>query len=283
LKISALKFGRGWSVAAGLPALIALICTLAIQPRRTADTVDLNAAAERQPIELTEENEPRSLPTSIAADEMPGMTMGPGAVIGDDTLTEESVDERPAFEGSWARELRALKELAAKDSEAALERVSQMSVAEEREAALKEVCLQLAVSDPASAMNAAWQFQLGSLGGLAENAVLEELAGRWAATDLSAALAWLSQQPLDEAGQRDRVLKGIAFAWSKESPADAVRLVIEHMSPDYAQCDAAIKLAGRWAAVDFSTAAAWVDLFPEGSIQDRAREELSKVAPAQQQ
>jgi hypothetical protein len=272
LKIPALKFSRRWAFACLPLALIALVCSLPVPQRDPACAADVKAASERQYTDLMEANEARSFSTSIAIDELPG----------EDTSTQESTEETPAIQGSWARELRQLRELALQDSEAALARVSQMSVAEEREAALKEVCLQLAASDPASAMNAAWRFQLGRLGGLAESATLEDLARRWAAADLPAALAWVSQQPLDEAGQRDRVIKGIAAAWSEGSPADAAHLIAEYMSPNFAQWDAAMKLVGCWASADFAGAAAWVDLFPEGSTQDRAREELSKVVSTQQ-
>jgi hypothetical protein len=267
LKICALKFAR----VAGPLALIALVCTLMVQPRGTVRTADLKKEAERPHIELTDDNHARSFSTAIVADEIPEMA------------TDESVAEKPAIQGSWAREMRELRELAMHDSAAALVRISEMSVAEEREAALKEVCLQLAANNPAQAMDAAWRFHLGRLGGMSESTTLEDLAAQWAATDLSAALAWVSQLPLDEAGRRDRVVKGVAFAWSEKSPASAARLVVEQMSPDYAQSDAAIQLAGRWAIDDFVGAAAWVDLFPEGSIRDRAKEELSKVLLTQQQ
>ena len=77
-------------------------------------------------------------------------------------------------------------------------------------------------------------------------------------------------------------MKGIASLWSQTAPADAASLVAEQMSPDeHEQLDAAMAVVGQWAARDYAGAAAWVELFPEGSIQDRGREELSKAVANQ--
>jgi len=268
--VSFFGFGRRLSFVILLLAVTALVCFLAVQQQTPVGLVDLNAASEQQQTELAVADKASAFST-MASD------------ILNNTLAEESVEEIPAIAGSWARELRQLKELAAEDPAAALTRASELSASEEREAALREVCIQISASNPALAMNAAWQYQLGKLGGMAEVTALENLASQWATTDLLAALTWTDQQPPDEAGQRDRVIKGIASTWSQHAPADAARLIAESMSPNYPQFDAAMNLVGQWATTDFPGASAWVQLFPEGPLQDRGREELSKAVSAQRQ
>ena len=198
------------------------------------------------------------------------------------TLADSESDAAMPVEGSWARELRLLKEEAEKNPEAALERIAGMTVAEERESATKEICLQLAGSDPALALDAAWRLQLGRLGGVTESATLESLAGRWAAADLPAALEWINRQPLDEDGRRDWVVKGIASAWSQYAPADAARFVAESMTPNRIQVDAAMIVVGEWAVADLPAATAWVDLFAEGPLRDRGRVELQRAAASEE-
>jgi hypothetical protein len=60
-------------------------------------------------------------------------------------------------------------------------------------------------------------------------------------------------------------------------------VIAEQMSPEFLQFDSAMTLVNRWAQRDFSGASAWVSLFPEGPLQDRAREELSKGLMTQPQ
>jgi hypothetical protein len=197
-------------------------------------------------------------------------------------LAESESDAEMPFEGSWAHELRLLKEEADKNPEAALERIAEMTVAEERELATKEVCLQLAGSDPALALDAAWRLQLGRVGGVTESATLEILASQWAAADLPAALEWINRQPMDEDGRRDWVVKGIASAWSQYAPADAARFVAESMTPNRIQVDAAMIVVGEWAVADLPAATAWVDLFAEGPLRDRGRMELQRAAASEE-
>ena len=192
-----------------------------------------------------------------------------------------TAEEVPDVEIGWAKEMRELKELAVKDPDAALAQVAQTSDKEERKAALKEVCLLVAGKDPAKAMTAAWRLELGKFAeGPTESAALEDLARQWAAADLSAAFAWAVQQPVDEEERRDRVMKGIATAWSQTAPTEAARLVSEQINPDSnVQIDAAMTVLRQWAAQDYTGAATWVDHFPEGWMQDRAKEELAKARP----
>jgi hypothetical protein len=147
--------------------------------------------------------------------------------------------------GTWGMTLRELAAIAASDPDAALVRVAELNEAEERQAALKEVCAVVALRDPGLAFAAAWRFELGKLGGLAEVLALENLAKAWASRDPEGALAWTAREPHDKAGLRDHVVKGIAAALSREFPDGAALLIAEGMSDNHPRFEAAATLAGE--------------------------------------
>jgi hypothetical protein len=222
------------------------------------------------------------MPAPVSA--VPEVALNTNSPTEGNSLPEDSGVAVPATESSWAKELRELKELAARDPAAALERVARMSEKEERMSALKELCLQVATNDPPGAMNAAWHLGLGQLtDNPAEEAALENLAQRWAATDLPGALTWVSELPEDEDGRRDRALQGMAVALAQTAPAEAAGLVAEGITPgSRMQFNAAMVILRQWAVRDYAGASGWVDLFPEGSMRDRGREELVRSKPSQQ-
>ena len=221
-----------------------------------------------------------SFPSSAPATNGPAKVM---RVTGDDAPPEKSGKEVAAVEGSWAKELRELKELAAKDPDAALAQVAQMSNKEERKAAARAVCLQLAPQDPAKAMTAAWGLGLGHFADEpVENATLEHLAKQWAEVDLVRAFVWASALPADEESRRDRVVKGIAMALSQVAPKEAARMVAEHINPDSSvQIEATMEVLRQWAARDYEGAVDWVALFPDGPFLDRGIGELAKAKSGQ--
>lgn len=186
-------------------------------------------------------------------------------------------DKPPEFEDSWARELRELKELAAKDPDAALARVSRMPEKHERRAATEKVCLVIADKDPAKAMTGAWNLELGLMADRsAESETLEILAKQWANVDLVKAFVWASALPPDEEARRDHIIKGIASAVSQSTPSVAARLVSEQMSPDSSvKVEATLDVLRQWAARDYAGAMAWAALFPEGPLRERGLEELA--------
>ena len=198
-----------------------------------------------------------------------------------DETSEDNGVEVPVAESNWARELREMKELAARQPGAALAQVADLADKDEREIATKEICLVVAQAHPAEAMTAAWDLELGRDGGLSEQAALEKLAEQWAMADLPAAFAWASGKPVDEDGRRDLVLKGIASVWAQTLPREAARLVAEDMSPDHVQFEAAMNVLSQWVARDPEGAAAWVELFPPGPLRDAARAQLAKAASRQ--
>jgi len=188
-------------------------------------------------------------------------------------------DRVPEFEDSWAKELRQLKELAAKDPDAALSKVSQMGEKHERKEAAERVCLVVAEKNPAKAMTAAWNLELGLMANeSAENETLERLAKQWANADLVKAFVWASALPPDEESRRDHIIKGIASAVSQITPSVAARMVTEQMRPDSSvKVEATLEVLRQWAARDYAGALAWAAVFPEGPLRERGLEELASV------
>jgi hypothetical protein len=197
------------------------------------------------------------------------------------TPTRSTVPGEPFVESSWAKELRELKELAAKDPAAALARVAKMPDKHELKSAAVGVCRIVAEKDPALAMNAAWEFGLGKFAHEeTENTALEILAEKWGEADIAKALAWASTLPADDEWRRDRVVKGIALAVAKISPAEAARMVAEKIDPESSvQVDAAIGVLREWASREYSGAVAWASLFPAGPLRERSLEELASADP----
>jgi hypothetical protein len=205
---------------------------------------------------------------------MPGMT----AAEAEPDTTSEKI---PPIESSWAKELRALKELAAQDADAALARVAAMSDKHERKSAAQAVCLVVAAQDPAKAMLAAWSNDLGKFTDeSAEGTAVETLAKQWGEADLVKAFVWASGLPADDEARRDRVVKGIALALAQVAPAEAATMVAKHIHPDSTvHIDAAIEVLRTWAAQEYPGAMAWAALFPAGPLRERGIEELANVVP----
>jgi hypothetical protein len=193
---------------------------------------------------------------------------------------DKSVAEPLLTEGSWAKEMRELRELTRRDPQAALTLAAQQPTREERDEALKAVCLQLAQTDPALALTTAWSFQIGLEGNSeTDTRALENMANRWAMTDLPTALAWASEQPATaQDARRDWIMKGLASAWAKTSPEAAARLVAEQISPGPVQAQAAMEVLIPWATSDFADATAWAEQFPSGALREMALAKLARQA-----
>lgn len=185
--------------------------------------------------------------------------------------------EISTFESAWAKDLRELRELAARDPDAALRRVAALTDPHERKSATGIVCLIVAERDAAKALLAAWNYGLGKFSEEStENIALEKLARQWAETDLVRAFVWASALPADDEARRDRVMKGIASALAQVAPAEAANLVAKHIHPDSAlHIDAAMDVLRTWAAQEYPGAMAWASLFPAGPLRERSLDELA--------
>jgi hypothetical protein len=170
--------------------------------------------------------------------------------------------------------LAELRNWARKDPDAVLSWAMQQPDNPERREALTDACFQIAQTDPARAVLLAAQFHLS------EGGVTENLAQQWAAKDLTAAYNWSLAQPAGD--QRDALLTRVALVWSQSDPAGAARLVVQEIPAGPEQDEAAMTVLHQWAIRDFTGASAWVQLFSNSALRDRALNELSGIAQEQQ-
>lgn len=161
---------------------------------------------------------------------------------------------------------------AATDSSAALNWAATLNNSADREAALTEVCLQRAESDPAEAVRIRSQFVTDEK----PNAGLETLIQRWAEKDLTAAIEWGLSRAAGE--QRDLLVARVALVQAQTSPFEAATLVTEKIPAGRTQTEAAIAVLNRWASRDMAAAGQWVASFPEGDLRARGYKELGIVA-----
>jgi len=162
------------------------------------------------------------------------------------------------------------------DSASARQWAGQLSDLGERNAALTDVCFQIAQADPGHATQLADQYELGKLPG----ATLENLVQQWAAQDVTTATAWVKERPAGE--QKEQMLMRLAMVIAETSPAEAAQLVVNQIPEGSVQTEAAISVVHQWARRDLSGARAWVELFPEGPLRERALNELKGIEQYQQ-
>ena len=107
---------------------------------------------------------------------------------------------------------------------------------------------------------------------------IENLIQQLAAKNYGAALTFAREQPAGFA--RERLMERIAFVHAQGSPEGAARLVMEEIAPGPRQSEAAMMVLHQWALRDSHGAAAWVELFPEGALKERAERELTGIKTA---
>lgn len=133
--------------------------------------------------------------------------------------------------------------------------------------AIPAVTAQVAQTDPASAIELAQAFYLGTNDGS-----LEHLAQLWTEEKPAEAVAWVTSQPVGF--QRDRLLARIAHVRAQQDAGEASHLVLNFMSPGEVRDEAIIAVLRQWALRDPAGAADWVGQFPTGPLLTRARNEL---------
>jgi hypothetical protein len=70
----------------------------------------------------------------------------------------------------------------------------------------------------------------------------------------------------------------VALVWSKSDPAEAARLILDQIPAGDHQNEAVISVVYQWALQDKKEARAWVQLFPEGALRQRALNEITNSA-----
>jgi hypothetical protein len=171
--------------------------------------------------------------------------------------TSSELPEGPDELRDWARQ----------HTQEALAWLQTAPAGETRDVVVEMVCAQVAEFDPAQAVSLAERYSGGCTN------LLENLVHQWADQNEPAASDYAMTKPAGE--ERDRLLSRVAFARSKEDPADAAKLVAEWISPGEIQNEAAISVLHQWALRDPDAAAAWAKLFPASVLRERALNELA--------
>ena len=162
------------------------------------------------------------------------------------------------------------------DTPAVMAWASQLPDPSERKFALSQACMQMSERAPRSAIQEAIKYQLHE----ADNGLLENLTAQWATEDIPAAFDWVNQLPPGDL--RDKLVLHIALVCSKIDPAEAARLVLNQIPPGGNQNEAIISVVYQWAVQDKEEANAWVQLFPEGSLRQRAMNEITTIVSYKQ-
>jgi hypothetical protein len=160
---------------------------------------------------------------------------------------------------------------AERDAAAAEGWAVQLSDTDERNSVLGGICLQVAQADAHQALLTAEKYELGKPPG----SIVENLEQQWAQQDFSSALAWAKDQPAS--GHRDQLMMRLALVEAQAAPNEAARLVLEQIPQGPVQTEAAMMVLHQWARGDMEGAEAWVKLFPEGALRDRAEGELAGI------
>jgi hypothetical protein len=177
--------------------------------------------------------------------------------------------EISSLDGEASGPVGELRDWVARDPYAALEWAAQQPDGGNRDAVLEAACYEI------SNVNAAEAVALAERYALTNHAVLANLTGQWARQDLRAAHAWVLAKPAGE--QRNELAARIGFVWSASQPAAAAEFVVREIPAGPTQTEAVISVLHQWALRQFDDAAAWVELFPEGEIRERAIKELAGV------
>jgi hypothetical protein len=164
---------------------------------------------------------------------------------------------------------RVAQQWTALDPSAAIRWAEALSNESERNSALTDVCFQLAQTDPQQATRVADVIGLGHQPG----AILENLVHQWATKDPTAALAWVSERPVGE--EKDKMFSRVAIVLADTSPAKAARLVLDQIPAGEIQNEAVISVLYQWTKRDLPEARAWVELFPESPLRERALHEVN--------
>jgi hypothetical protein len=154
--------------------------------------------------------------------------------------------------------------------------VSQISNSDERDTMLGCICFQVAQTDPKLAVQV---LERQGLNGDRREIILGNLVRQWASQDLSAAVAWANNYPVND--RSDKLFRQIAYAVSEKSPREAAQMVVELIPPGPIQQEAAMSILQQWGSRNLRDAMAWADLFPSGELADRAGRELASMAAYQ--
>jgi hypothetical protein len=172
----------------------------------------------------------------------------------------------------WAKREQALLRVAdtwaETDAMAAAAWCRGLKDAEERLHCLSAICAKLATTDPAKAITLT-----ESLEAKQRQSLQASLTAAWIARDPAAAVAWIEAR--DDSDFRDLCWSTSLAEFARKDPDRAATLAADKIASGSLQEEAVISVLHQWVLQDRKAAAAWVELFPEGSLRERAMGELS--------
>lgn len=153
----------------------------------------------------------------------------------------------PMGGGSGASVIAA--EWAKLDPDAAMAWANTLTNANDKTAAFASVVREIAATNPSKAAEIA-----ATLTGEDQTQAYKEIAGKWGASDFTAAKAWIDTLP---AAARDQALASALSSYASTDPAGAAGQVAA-MAAGESKSRAIANVAEAWAATDPAAAAAWV-------------------------
>jgi hypothetical protein len=105
-----------------------------------------------------------------------------------------------------------------------------------------------------------------------DDTLLEELTAAYVARSPEDGLRWIAEKAAPE--KRDRLLASGIQALAARSPEEAASLAASGIEDPVLLEEAVISALHQWVLTDRQAAAAWVELFPEGPLRERAEGEL---------
>jgi hypothetical protein len=186
-------------------------------------------------------------------------------LVGHDAPAAARIAER--VEDSYLREvaLRVIAQhWARSDPAAAVDWAASLGDGLERDTALANAALELAVPRPRLALAALERRSTPP----SPDSVLEGVVQQWATNDFAAAYAWTTAQPAGP--EREALLLRLVFARVEQSPADAAWLATTAFSVEAQRIDAIATVAMRWSEFDPAAVRDWAL-----TLDARARERVS--------
>lgn len=156
---------------------------------------------------------------------------------------------------------QVIHNFARQDRAGALEWAGQLSSADARRTAVRQIVQQWSQDDPKGAAEYCVSSPLGT------SEILANAVGNWARNDASGALAWAGALP--DPAQREAALARAIGALGSSDPNRAVALAAT-MLGDKARDDALGNIASAWAAKDPAAAAAWAAQLTDATARANA-------------
>jgi len=154
------------------------------------------------------------------------------------------------------------------DAMAAAAWCTHLDPGKERDRWLARVSGKLAERDPAAAMT---MLEVRHLA--ADLTAIGPVLHHWARRDMEGAVEWISGQSNSELC--DAAWSRLALSLAESHPEAAATLAATNISGERQQEEAVISVLHQWILRDRKAAAAWVALFPEGPLRQRAEDEFN--------